>query len=83
MGGALPDLQLELASLSLLSPTTSSRLVVSLSALDMDQKEKEAAAPTSNITLAPEIWLDILSRCSYFDLKAAQRVGKGFYELTK
>ncbi|ORY88331.1 hypothetical protein BCR35DRAFT_330201 [Leucosporidium creatinivorum] len=46
----------------------------------MAQQEEEK---TTSITLPPEIWLDILSRCSYFDLKKAQRVCKSFNELIK
>ncbi|ORY88349.1 hypothetical protein BCR35DRAFT_330219 [Leucosporidium creatinivorum] len=49
----------------------------------MDQQEKEDTTSTTSITLPPEIWLEILSRCSYFDLKKAQRVCKSFNELIK
>ncbi|ORY88296.1 hypothetical protein BCR35DRAFT_330169 [Leucosporidium creatinivorum] len=35
----------------------------------------------TNITLPPEIWVEILARCSHFDLKKAKRVCKSFNEL--
>ncbi|ORY88345.1 hypothetical protein BCR35DRAFT_301881 [Leucosporidium creatinivorum] len=49
----------------------------------MDQQEKEDTTSTTSITLPPEIWLEILSRCSYFDLKIVQRVSRAFNQLVK
>ncbi|ORY88341.1 hypothetical protein BCR35DRAFT_330211 [Leucosporidium creatinivorum] len=47
----------------------------------MAPKKKLQTNTKAAIKLPAEIWLDILSRCSYFDLKRAQRVTKAFNKL--